>query len=230
MWDAQLPLFERYYRVIRYDTRGHGLSETPKAPYTWDDLVGDAFSVLDAHKVAKATVLGLSLGGMTALGMGLAQPKRISRIVCCACRADAPAGFVHNWDERVAMLDKAGIGAVWDGTVPKWLTESFRAERPEAEARLKAGFLQTTPEGYRGCAAALKTLDYLRDLGGMLIPTLCVAGSADLAAPPAVMQAVAAACANASYAEVPDTGHIINVNQVQSFNLAIAGFLEMVTS
>ena len=228
MWDAQLPLLETCYRVIRCDTRGHGQSPTPPSPYSFDDIVGDALAVLDSHGIDKATVMGLSLGGMTALGLGLAAPERIERVVCCAGRADAPAPFVQSWHDRLAKMDDGGIEAVWNGTVGFWLSEDTRRDHPEREAVLREGFLQTTEEGYRGCAHALMGLDYLRRLGEMKVPVLFVAGADDGGATPDTMRAMAEATPNAEFTIVPGAKHVGNVDRPDDFAVAILDFLDLV--
>jgi 3-oxoadipate enol-lactonase len=225
MWDLQMPLLEAHYRVIRCDTRGHGKSPTPASPYSFDQLVGDALAVLDAHQVQTATVMGLSLGGMTALGLGLAAPDRITRVICCAARADAPPPFVQNWHNRLKMLEDGGIEAVWNGTVDMWLSADTRTAHPEREAALRASFLQTTDEGYRGCAHALMGLDYLRQLGGMTVPTLFVAGAEDMAASADTMRAMVDACPGAEYAVLPNAKHVLNVDSPADFAVTILGFL-----
>lgn len=227
MWDQQIPLLSTYYRVIRCDTRGHGNSPTPPPPYAFDELVADAFGVLDHHDVETATVMGLSLGGMTALGMGLTAPERIDRLVCCAARADAPPPFVQNWHNRLAMLENGGIEEVWSNTVGMWLSEATRNDTPEAEAALRAGFLRTTPDGYRGCAHALMGLDYLRHLGGMKVPTLFVAGAEDAAAPPEAMRAMAEACPGSEFSVVKDAKHVVNVDQPADFLVSVLDFLNI---
>ena len=225
MWVPQLPLLERFCRVIRMDTRGHGESDAPPAPYAFDDLVSDAIGTLDRHGAATATVMGCSLGSMTALGMGLRDPARIDRIVCTAARADAPEPFRQSWDDRVAILDDKGMAGLWEGSLANWLTPAFREAEPQVVAALEAGFLKTSPEGYRGCAAALKGLDYLKDLPKLDVPVLFVAGSEDKGAPTAVMQAMAEAARHGQFVEIPDAGHIVNVNNPGAFALAIMDFL-----
>jgi 3-oxoadipate enol-lactonase len=227
MWDPQLKMLQEHYRTITCDTRGHGRSPSPAAPYHFEDLVADAIRVLDTHGVDTATVMGLSLGGMTALGLGLTAPDRIERIICCAARADAPPPFVQNWVDRLAILEAGGIGKVWEGTVDKWLSAEIRAAHPGREAKLREAFLATTELGYRGCAEALKQLDYLKDLGSMTRPTLFVAGADDGAASPDTMRAMSAACPGSLFSEVPDAKHVVNVDRPDGFALAIAGFLAL---
>lgn len=227
MWDKQLPLLNAHYRVIRCDTRGHGHSPTPPSPYCFDDLVDDAFGVLDSHGVEKAIVMGLSLGGMTALGMGLAAPERIERLVCCAARADAPPPFVQNWHNRMDMLDKGGVEEMWSNTVGMWLGDETRRDHPERETALRDGFLMTTDEGYRGCAHALISLDYLRQLGSMKVPTFFVSGAEDAAAPSDVMQAMSDACPGSLFVVIPRAKHVLNVDQPCDFTVALLDFLNL---
>lgn len=227
MWQPQLELLQTHYRTITYDTRGHGQSPTPTAPYSFDDLVADALGVLDKHDVERATLMGLSLGGMTALGLGINAPERVEKIVCCAARADAPPPFVQNWVDRIAMLEAGGIEGVWNATLDKWLSDDTRSEHPERERLLRKAFIATTAEGYRGCAEALKGLDYLKSLGKITCQTLFIAGENDMAAPPGAMRAMAAACPGSEYAEVPGSRHILNFDRPFAFYLAIAAFLDL---
>lgn len=225
MWAPQLPLLEKHYRVIRMDTRGHGDSATPDGPYSFDDLISDAFGTLDRYGAETASVMGCSLGSMTALGMGLAQPERITKIVCTAARADAPEPFRQSWDDRAAVIDAKGIAGLWEGSLGNWLTPAFKDANPEQVASLNTDFLKTTADGYKGCAAALKTLDYLKDLPNLKVPVLFVSGSEDKGAAPAVMEAMAEATPGSQYKMIPDAGHIINVNAPYMFSVAIAEFL-----
>ncbi|WP_376877943.1 alpha/beta fold hydrolase [Albirhodobacter sp. R86504] len=227
MWDLQMPLLEAHYRVIRFDARGHGKSPTPPSPYTFDELVADAIGVLDRYDAKTASVMGVSMGGMTALGMALRSPDRITRAVCCAARADAPEGFVQNWHNRMGILAEGGIEAVWNATAGMWLGDHQRGLHPEYEAALRDGFLQTTDEGYRGGAHALIGLDYLQHLGAMTVPVLFVAGAQDAAAPPEVMRAMAQACPGSEFTIVPEAKHILNVDRPSDFEVAITDFLKL---
>jgi 3-oxoadipate enol-lactonase len=164
---------------------------------------------------------------MTALGMGVHAPERIERIVCTAARADSPPPFRQSWFDRVAIMDEKGIEALWEGSLGNWLTPAFRDANPDTVAKMKSAFLKTTIEGYRGCAMALKDLDYLKDLGAMDVPVLFVAGSEDKGAAPDTMREMAAAAKNGEFSLVADAGHIVNVNQPDAFLLAITNFLGM---
>lgn len=225
MWAPQRALLEPHYRVIGYDTRGHGHSDTPQGVYSLDDLVADALAVLDHFEVAQADIMGLSLGGMTGLGLGLDHADRVGRVICACARADAPPPFATSWDDRIAAIETGGMAAIWPGTLERWLTPGFTKCQDAAVAALHADFLQTTVPGYTGCARALQGLDYRKRLPQMAVPVLYVSGADDLGAAPEVMQDMHAATPGSSYKSIPACAHIANLNQPDSFNHTVMTFL-----
>ncbi|SEM89562.1 3-oxoadipate enol-lactonase [Loktanella fryxellensis] len=226
MWAPQRAVLEPHFRVIGYDTRGHGQSSTPPGPYRFADLTADMLAILDNFHVVQADIVGLSLGGMTALGMGLNHAGRVRRIVCACARADAPPPFVAGWDDRIAAIDAGGMAAIWPGTLDRWLTPDFAQTHPDVVAALARDFTAMDVAGYTGCARALQSLDYRRDLPGMTVPVLYIAGADDMGAPPAAMQDMAQATPGASYVEIPDCAHIANLNATAAFDRALRQFLE----
>lgn len=225
MWDAQMATLTATHRVLRYDTRGHGGSATVAGPFTMADLVADAVAVMDAHGVARADFVGLSMGGMTGLGVALAHPDRLHRLVCADARADAPEAFRANWDARIARVTEHGLAGIVDATLDGWLTADFRAANPDVMDGVRAMVLANDPAGYTGCCAALKSLDYFKDLGGLTVPTLYVCGSEDKGAAPDVMRAMAAATPHAAFVLIPDAAHVANINAPAAFNAALRAFL-----
>jgi 3-oxoadipate enol-lactonase len=169
--------------------------------------------------------MGLSLGGMTALGMALTHPARLEKIVCCDARADGPEAFIKSWDERLAAIDKGGLAAIVGGTLDRWLVQSFRDANPDTTARIRAMILATPVAGYKGCAEALKRLDYLKDMGRIATPSLFVVGREDLGAPVAAMQEMAARVPSAQLAIIDNAAHLPNVDNATAFNATIAPFL-----
>ena len=227
MWNGQMALLTRHFRVLRYDTRGHGASAAPPGPYGFDDLVGDVLAVMNHHGVERAHYVGLSLGGMTGLGLALAHPERVAGLVCCSARADNPEPFVKSWDDRIALVVQGGTGALVPGTIERWLTPAFRAAHPDETASLAAQIRGTSPEGYTGCAAALKTLDYLGRLGRITVPCGYIAGAQDSAAPVGAMQAMADATPGGELVVIPDAAHIANVNNPTAFDAALTRLLHL---
>jgi 3-oxoadipate enol-lactonase len=225
MWAPQREMLGKHYRVIGYDTRGHGQSSTPDGPYSFDDLTADAVSVLDHFGVEKADYIGLSLGGMTGLGLGLKHADRFGKIVCACARADAPPPFANRWDDMIAAISKGGMNAIWNGTLERWLTEGYIADNPGTIKSLGDDFVATTVAGYTGCARALQGLDYKKDLGAMSLPVLYISGAEDMGAAPAEMQSMHSATPGSTYVDIPDCAHIANLNQSDAFDAALTSFL-----
>lgn len=225
MWAPQRAALEKTHRVICYDTRGHGGSDTPPGPYSFDDLVGDALAVLDHFGVDQAAMMGLSIGGMTGLGVALAAPERLTKLICACARADNPAPFVQNWDDRIAIIMQHGIEPLWEKTSQLWLTPDFHAAHPDQVADMHATFQLTTDAGYIACAQALKGLNYLGDLGQLSLPVLYISGAQDMGAPPAAMEQMHAATPGSAYMEIAGAGHIANINQPEAFTKAVQDFL-----
>jgi 3-oxoadipate enol-lactonase len=222
MWDDQVSLLTRTHRVVRYDTRGHGQSTGPEEPYSFEPLVADMVAVMDRFGIASADVIGLSLGGMTALGLGLTHPQRVRRMLVCDARADAPPPFVQGWDTRIAAVRENGMAAILDGTLERWFTETCRRDQPEVIERARNMILGTSVAGYVGCAAALRGLDYLRRLPEMTVPVLYLVGSEDSGAPKEAMQAMADATPGGHLIVLDGLAHIGNMEQPAAFNAVLA--------
>ncbi len=227
MWDPQMAGLSERYRVFRYDARGHGDSDVPPTPYTFDDLVEDVIGLMDHFEMAHPAFMGLSLGGMTGLGVALTQPKRLSLLVCCDARADAPPPFVQGWTDRIKQVHDAGLSSIVSGTVERWLSASFRASHPQAVVEIERMILTTSAVGYEGCGEALKRLNYLDRLSEITVPTLFVAGSDDVGAPPDVMRAMAGRVKGAQFAIVEGSAHLPNIDNPAGFHQAVRNFLNL---
>lgn len=227
MWAPQMGLLAAHFRVLRYDTRGHGASDAPAGPYGFADLVADLVAVMDAHGVARADVLGLSLGGMTGLGLALSHPERLNRLVCADARADAPEGFRQNFAARMDKVRAGGMAAVVERTVESWFTEDWRAAHPDLAEGVRQMILRTDADGYLACCAALQGLDYLKDLGRITAPVLYLGGDCDMGASPDTMRAMAEATPHARHHVIEGAAHVANINQPAAFDAALAQFLEL---
>lgn len=227
MWEPQMTILASRYRVLRYDTRGHGESDAPPGPYSFDDLLGDVIALLDRFEIDRTAFMGLSMGGMTGLGLAISHPNRLSRVVCADGRADAPEGFRAMWDERIAKVEAGGLAAIVDSTLASWLTENWRASHPEETLSIRNMILSNDSKGYAACCHALKELDYLRHLGRAVAPVLFVGGSEDKGAPPEVMREMAQATPGGVYREIPGAAHVANLNAPDEFNAAISDFLAL---
>jgi 3-oxoadipate enol-lactonase len=225
MWDDQLPLLVQSHRVVRYDTRGHGRSSSPGGYYTLDMLVSDLVGVMDYFGITRADVMGLSLGGMTALGLALSHPLRINRLICAGARADSPPSFIQSWTARAAAVEESGISAVVAGTLQRWFSGAGRAANPRLDLHATEMILRTTRAGYIGCVAALSGLNYLHQLSALEVPVLYIAGALDTGIPLEIVRAMAAATPDAEIAILSGAAHLSNMEDPVGFGSAAQNFL-----
>jgi 3-oxoadipate enol-lactonase len=227
IWERQIAAIAQQYRVLRYDARGHGDSDASAPPYSMRNLVDDAVTLMNHFRIPHATFMGISLGGMTGLGLALAHPDRLAALVCCCARADAPTPFVQSWDDRIAIVRDRGLAAIVPGTIERWLSAPFRASEPDAVREVERMIMTTSAFGFEGCGEALKGLDYLSRLEHIRIPVLFVCGSEDTGASPATMRDMAARTPNAEFAIVEGSAHLPNIDNDRGFHEAVRDFLRL---
>ena len=210
MWDPQVPGLAERYRVITYDTRGHGESAAPAGPYTLDDLTDDLVALLDEVGAARAHVAGLSLGGMAAMRLAVREPQRIERLalLCTSGRPD-PQPFL----DRAAAVRSGGTAPLAPTVAARWLTPEYAAEHPELVAKLEAMIAGADDEGYANCCEVVASVDLREDLARITAPTLVVAGWQDLALPPAHQQLIADSIPGAELLTVSPGAHLANLEQ-----------------
>lgn len=226
MWDMQAALLAPRYRVVRFDTIGHGNSAAPSGPVTMDGLATDAVAVLDALGIAQAHHVGLSLGGMSGFGLALRHPGRLISQVLCATRADAPPAVAAPWDERIAAAETAGsCEPLAAPTVARWFGPAFVADQPACAQRFERIAGNTSVAGFVGCARAIQGLDYLGRVADIRLPTTLIVGSRDGALPEA-MAALQALIPGAVLETIADAGHLPNVDQRDAFDAALQRHFE----
>lgn len=221
VWDAQVgPLADRF-RVVRYDTRGHGLSPVPDGPYSLDDLVDDLVALLDRLGIQRAHVAGLSLGGMTGMRLAAREPDRVDRLaLLCTAGEMSPAS---GWTDRAATVRSRGAGAVASGSVARWFTADFRAAHPGRVAAYEQMVAATPAEGYAGCCEAIAATDLLAagDLPRITAPSLAVAGTDDPSTPPARLEQIVDQLPDARLLVVPQAAHLANAEQPDTVTRAL---------
>lgn len=225
VWDAQIDALRDKFRILRFDTRGHGGSDAGTPPYDMATLVQDVVKLLDHFGVAKAHFLGLSLGGMIGYGLALAHPERLLSLIISSSRADAPAAFRSAWDDRIAAVRKDGMKALSMPTVERWFSPEFLAAHPETRARIAGMIEGTSPQGFEGCARALQGLNYLSDVGRITLPTLLIAGSRDATIPDDTRD-IHGRIAGSRFEIIEGSGHIPNVDNTAQFNRIVTSFLQ----
>jgi 3-oxoadipate enol-lactonase len=183
MWDAQVTAFAGRYRCLRYDTRGHGSSEVIDRPATVDDLADDLAGLLDALDIAKAHIVGLSLGGMMGQAFALRHPQKLDRLVLVSTSAKMDVQFYR---DRETVARREGYGSFIETVlVPRWFTQEFGKASPE----VIDAFRQRFPKDWRGysvCCGVIAALDLPERIGGIRAPTMIMVGAADPATPVAM--------------------------------------------
>lgn len=210
LWDAQVPMLEERFRVLRYDQNGHGRSPAAPGPYDLRRLGTDVLGLLDRTGVERAHFAGVSLGGM--IGMWLAEhaPDRIDRLalVCTSAQLDSGA-----WHERAELVRSQGMQPLVDVTLGRWFTPAFRDG-----ARFGRMLRACDPAGYSACCEAIATMDIHDGLAGITAPTLVIAGRDDPATPPAHAEDIAGAIPGARLEILPDAAHLANAEQPEAVN------------
>ena len=223
MWEPQAAVLARDRRVLRYDMRGHGRSPVPQTPYSIADLGADLVALLDRHGIERASLCGVSLGGMVSMWVAAHAPQRVDRLVLCS--TSAIMGPPESWTERAALVRREGMAAVADTVVARWFTPGFTAARPDVVAAIRAQLASTPPEGYAGCCEAIKDMDQRPDLPSISAPALVIAAAGDPSTPPAHARTIAGLVPGARL-EVLDRGaHLVNVEEPDLVTPLILGHL-----
>lgn len=222
MWDAQLADFSTRFRILRYDTRGHGQSSVTPGPYSIEQLTNDALNLLDFLAFPQVSFCGLSMGGMTGMCLGATAASRFHKIVLC--NTAAKIGTPEIWDTRIDTVWKGGMRAVAGSVIERWFTESFRNSHPAPTVSMRAMLEHANSEGYLANCAAVRDFDFRDRLSTVKVPTLIVSGTHDPVATPADGRFLADRIPGARFVEVP-ASHISNVEAKTQFNREVLSFL-----
>jgi 3-oxoadipate enol-lactonase len=223
MWDPQVPALASKFRVLRYDSRGHGLSAAPPGPYTIEGLGRDVIGLLDELGIRRVQFCGLSMGGIVGLWLGLHAAERLDGLV--ACNTAARVGTVEAWNGRIATVRKGGIEAVVPALLERWFTPGFRASAPWVVESTRRMLLESTAEGYVACCEAIRDADLRDQVVGIKVRTLVISGASDPVTPPADGRFLEEKISGARYVELA-AAHLSNVEAVTQFTDALLQFLD----
>jgi 3-oxoadipate enol-lactonase len=219
MWDAQMVALGARFRVLRYDTRGHGRSAIPDGPSTIDRLGHDVLALLDQLRIDRVHFCGLSLGGMTGMWVGANAAERLSSLVLANT---APhIGTREMWDTRIATVNAKGMTAISGAAIARWFTPEFIARAPAAVASLQAMFEHTPAAGYVSCCAANRDADLRETVAAIRTPTLIITGRHDVATPPAQGDWLAHRIPGACCVELV-AAHLSNLEAPDAFTALVA--------
>lgn len=223
IWDEVVADYNGDFRIIRYDLRGHGLSDAPTGPYSIDDHVGDLAALLDAHQIFGAAIVGLSVGGMIAQAVA-AQRSDLARLLIL-CDTAHKIGTPEMWNARMEAVRAGGLGAIADAVLERWFTIEFRMKSAVELAGYRNMLMRTPVEGYIGTCATLRDTDLRASSSQLFQRTLCLVGEQDAATPPDLVKSLSALIPNSTFKTIPDAGHLPCIEQPKSLSLRIESFI-----
>lgn len=177
MWEELVPYLLPYFRVLRYDTRGHGGSQVTAGEYSIAQLGRDVLDLLNQLNIEKVYFCGLSMGGLIGQWLGIHHPERLNKLVIS--NTDAKIGDADRWNDRIKIISEKGMESIIETTLEKWFTDAFRQENPDKVQKTKSVFLANDPVGYCGCCAAIRDADFRKDLQNITLETLVITGDED---------------------------------------------------
>jgi len=226
MWEPQIEDLESHYRVLRYDSRGHGGTDSPPGPYSLDLLGDDAIGLLDALGMDVVHWVGLSMGGMIGQCIALSNAERLRSLALCDTASIIPGDAQAVWQERIDMARDKGMHALVEQTLERWFTASYLSKNPPEVERIRKQFLDTPVSGYIGCSEAIRSINYLDRLSEIKTPTLTIVGADDPGTPVAASEAMHECIPDSKLVVLPSAAHLSNVQQSQAFNNALIDFLK----
>jgi 3-oxoadipate enol-lactonase len=222
LWDSQLPVFAQNFRVLRYDSRGHGKTSATPGEYSIELLGRDVLQLLDALNLPRVNFCGLSIGGMTGMWLADNAPQRLNKLVLA--NTAPQIGKLDTWNERIRTVREGGTKSVAQQVVERWFTPEFRADHPDEIAKTRRMIESTSTDGYVGSCAAVRDFDFWENVSFIRSQTLVIAGTHDQSVPPSDAQKLAKQILGARYTELP-AAHISNVEAAGRFTDEVSSFL-----
>jgi 3-oxoadipate enol-lactonase len=224
IWDGLLPHFAGKYQIIRYDKRGHGLSDAPPGPYTLGDHTADLLHLLDYLGLTKVGLIGDSVGGMIALDFALRHPERVRALI--PCDTAAKIGTADYWHERITAVRAHGIAPLAEIILSRWFSPTFIRQQPAAYRGCYNMLTRTPLEGYAATCEAIRDADLRDQVGQIQAPALVLCGAEDGATPPELVRSLAESMSNARFALIAHAGHIPSLEQPATMAAIIDAFLQ----
>ena len=225
MWRDQVAEFSTRYRVLAYDTRGHGRTAVPPPPYSLDDLADDLKALFDALQIRHSHYVGLSMGGMIGQTFALKHPGVLTTMTLADTTSRYGPEAQALWGARIKTALEQGMAPLVEPTLGRWFTEPYRKAHPEHVAQVGAMIRNTPVQGYVGCCHALPRIDVTARLHELKLPVLVICGEQDMGTPPAMAEEIHANLPGSEISILPQAAHLSNLEQPQRFNEVLGRFL-----
>lgn len=225
MWDPQVEAFRERFRILLYDTRGHGQSAAPKGPYSLEGLADDLAALLKELRIQRPHFIGLSMGGMIGQTAALRFPDLFQTLTLADTTSRYPAEALPLWEARVRTAETQGLQPLVQPTLERWFTEGFRKRSPGKVAEIGKAIAATPVAGYAGCSQAIPKIDLTARLKDIKCPVLVLCGDKDPGTPPQMSREIHDNLPGSKLVMIPDAAHLANVEQPGHFNRALEEFL-----
>ncbi len=226
MWRPQLAEFARDYRVLAFDTRGHGRSDAPPGPYTMEMLAEDAHRLLLELGIHNTHFVGLSMGGMIGQTLTLHHPHSIASLTIADSTSRWPPEAVGVFAQRSQTALQSGMAPLVDATLARWFTPEFRKSNVDEVARIGDMILHTPVAGYVGCSEAIPRISLTHRLHEITCPILVIVGDRDPGTPVSMSQEIHKSAPRSELVIIEHAAHLSNVEQPDVFNQTLRSFLD----
>ncbi len=231
MWDDQMAELTKTYKVLRFDTRGHGQSGAPPGDYTLDQMADDVKGLFDALGITRTHWIGLSMGGMIGQTFALKYPGVFQSLILADTTSRRPPNAAQMWGERVTAARTKGMAGVLETTLARWFTEAYRNAGKSGKsgntsiARITEQILTTPVDGFCGACIAISKVNTLDRLKEIQCPVYIIVGEEDHGTPPEMARAIHENLLGSELLVIPSAAHLSNVEQAEVFTRAVTGFL-----
>jgi 3-oxoadipate enol-lactonase len=226
MWDEQVAVLAKRFKVLRFDTRGHGQTDAPQGEYTLDMLADDAAAVLAAAGVRQTHWIGISMGAMIGQTLAVRTPGLLLSAVLADTTSRNPPEVWQMWKDRIDVAESKGMEAIVEPTLARWFTAPYLKARPD-RVKTIADMIRATPvAGYVGCCHALPKINLTDRLKEIRVPVLALTGAEDASAP--TTKIIHENIPGSEFVSIPSASHIANIEQPEAFNAALAKFYDRV--
>jgi 3-oxoadipate enol-lactonase len=225
MWDGQIEALKDRFRILAYDTRGHGKSSAPAGPYTLEAMADDLRALLSHLDIQRLHFVGLSMGGMIGQTFALKYPGLLTSLTLADTTSRYPAEAAPLWQERIRTAESNGMQPLLQATLERWFTEPFRKSHPDKVKKIAESILATPVAGYAGCCAAIPKIDVTARLKEIKCRALVICGEQDAGTPPAMARQIQENLPGSKLVLIPQAAHLSNLEQPEAFNRALTEFL-----
>ena len=228
MWDEEAKRLSKRYKVLRYDTRGHGQSSAPAVAYTLEMLADDLHALLQALGVQSTHFVGLSMGGMIGQTFALKYPGVFKSLALCDTTSRYPAEAAPVWADRIKTVEAQGMESMVASTLERWFTPTYRKGRPEVVEKVAAMIRSTPVPGFIGCCHAIPKINLTARLAEIRCPSLVIVGKDDPGTPVSMAEDIHRAMPGSQLVVIPAAAHLSNLEQPDAFNQALGDFVDKV--